>query len=73
MKYQSFGTFSGFNTLFYYMNCLQLLSAPDGYYFINCYVRVLSILLESEHVVCAGFHPSVKNVRTPTVNIYDFA
>ena len=78
-----FGTFPLFNilystafysqksdslTLFY-----PLLRAPDSYDLINCYVRVFSAVFKSEYIVCAGFHLSVKNIRPPAVDVYNFA
>jgi len=59
-------------TLFDY-TLFPRLRTPDSYDLINCYVRVFFVLFKSEYVVCAGFHLSVKNVRTPTVNIHNFA
>ncbi|AAM07334.1 predicted protein [Methanosarcina acetivorans C2A] len=46
---------------------------PDSYDLVYCYVRVFSVLFKSEHIVCAGFHLSIKNVGISTVDIHNFA
>jgi len=66
-KFLDFQTFP-----LYSVHSLYLLRAPECYNLINCYVRVFPILFKSKHIVCAGFHLSVKNIRAPTVNIYNF-